>query len=352
MPYHCGMPKSHPVHFQDYQPLSQLIADREYSKVVVLVDDNTSHLCLPILKQHIEQQLETIEIRSGEIHKTIATCSMIWQRMQDIGVDRHSLVINLGGGVIGDMGGFCAATYMRGIDFVQVPTSLLAQVDASVGGKLGVDLNASKNMVGLIQSPTMVVIDTTYLKTLPSKQLRSGYAEVVKHGLIADAAYWTEYATDAWESTTDWSPIVRTSVSIKQSIVSEDPTEKGLRKVLNYGHTIGHALESYHLDSDSHLLHGEAIAIGMICEAYLSNKLTGLSAEALKTITSHLIGIYGHHPSVITKVSSLMPLIAMDKKNKGDVILCTLLKAIGDAVYDQPITQADIAEALAYYRGL
>jgi 3-dehydroquinate synthase len=345
------MPKSHPVHFQDYQPLSSLIADRQYSKVVVLVDDNTSHLCLPTLREHIET-IEIIEIRSGEIHKNIATCTMIWQRMQDLGVDRHSLVINLGGGVIGDMGGFCAATYMRGIDFVQIPTTLLAQVDASVGGKLGVDLNASKNMVGLIQDPAMVIIDTTYLKTLPSKQLRSGYAEVLKHGLITDANYWNQHAITEWKGTSDWTSTVKASVDIKQSIVSEDPTEKGLRKVLNYGHTVGHAIESYHLGSDSQLLHGEAIAIGMVCEAYMSYKLTGLSEASLRSITEGIIDIFGHHPSSVVDGKYLMPLIAMDKKNKGAIIRCTLLKAIGEAVYDQPITHEDIAEALAYYRDL
>lgn len=344
--YNCKM--IHPVHYNNYAPLIDLVSGWEYNKMAVIVDDNTRLHCLPLLEEHLGS-LPVIEVPHGEKHKTIATCQQIWQQMKELQLNRKSLIINLGGGVVGDMGGFCAATYMRGVDFVQVPTTLLAQVDASVGGKIGVDLQSLKNLVGLIVDPLMVIIDSVYLQTLPANQLRSGYAEVLKHGLIADRSYWHTAANQSLQSINDWQSIIEHSVSIKSAVVEKDPREGGLRKVLNYGHTVGHAIETYHMDKPSHLLHGEAIAIGMIVEAHLSLQHGHLTRDALRAITDGIIGVFGHHPDRIVDVDSLWATMLLDKKNKSSQVLCTLLKDVGVPTFDQAITKEETKLALQYY---
>ncbi|MGZ4049535.1 MAG: 3-dehydroquinate synthase, partial [Bacteroidia bacterium] len=265
----------------------------KYSKIFILVDENTLKFCYPQLVEKIEpfEHAEIIEIDSGEESKTIEVCVQIWSALSEYGADRKSLFVNLGGGVIGDMGGFIASTFKRGMDFINIPTTLLSQVDASVGGKVGVDMNHFKNEIGVFNDPSAVFINLNFLNTLDKRQILSGFAEIIKHALIADVNYWAKVRTADFANFDSFDELVKTSVYIKNTIVLEDPKEKGIRKVLNFGHTVGHAVETFFLEQDSkkHLLHGEAIAIGMICEAYLSQRICKLSVEELEEITYFIL---------------------------------------------------------------
>jgi 3-dehydroquinate synthase len=330
--------------------LSQFLINNAYSQVVVLADGNTRRHCYPAIREALPKHT-LIQIKAGEEHKNVDSCTRIWQSMTDAGLDRKALCINLGGGVIGDMGGFCAATYKRGIDFVQVPTTLLSQVDASVGGKLGIDFQGFKNHIGVFQNPKAVFIGTDFLKTLPVAELRSGFAEIVKHCLIADADMWHIIRRRELEEQ-DWNALVPHSVRIKQNVVEQDPTEKGWRKVLNFGHTVGHAVESHFLSQPKKkLLHGEAIAVGMVAEAYLSYKRKLLDEESLMQIEEFVFSIYGRVKMQDADIEAVAPLTRQDKKNTGGKIQCVLLQAIGEPVIDQPVTLREIKESLAYYRG-
>ena len=239
-----------------------------YSQVAILVDENTKRDCLSKLPQ-IENAL-IIEIKSGEEYKNISTCSFIWEQLTINNFDRNALLINLGGGVIGDMGGFCATTYKRGLEFIHIPTTLLAMVDASVGGKLGIDFKGFKNQIGLFNNPKAVLISSEFLETLAESELKSGFAEVVKHALISDNSLWLKLKNTPFTDL-DWEDIIDTSVQIKNKIVLADPFEKGERKKLNFGHTFGHAIESYYLEKRTPISHGEAVFMGMILETKISN---------------------------------------------------------------------------------
>ncbi|MEQ9424050.1 MAG: 3-dehydroquinate synthase [Cyclobacteriaceae bacterium] len=327
--------------------LGRFFFDRKYSKVAVLVDENTERHCLPAINDLIPEHW-LIQIKSGEVNKNLETCERIWGALTEASFDRHGLLINLGGGVIGDMGGFCAATYKRGIDFINLPTTLLSQVDASVGGKLGIDFNELKNHIGLFKEPEMVLIAPPFLKTLPKAELRSGFAEVLKHCLIADKDHWKDVVSNRWDDQ-DWEAVIQHSVGIKASIVAEDPTEKGKRKLLNFGHTIGHAIETTFLNSEKHLLHGEAIAIGMICEAWLSFKKLELPKEQLNDVEGKLFEIFGKMDLGKAHYQRIAELCTQDKKNQGNVINCTLLKSIGDGVINIPISIGEVLDSLFYY---
>jgi 3-dehydroquinate synthase len=251
----------------------------QYSTYFILVDEHTIADCLPIIMEEIPmlKDAEIIETESGEENKTIEVVTQVWYAMSDLHADRKSLVINLGGGVLTDMGGFIASTYKRGVDFINIPTTLLSEVDASVGGKLGIDLGGLKNQIGVFNFPKGVYIYPEFLQTLPDNQLRSGFAEVLKHALIKDDKYWEEVKDIEVFEHEDWTDIIAHSVQIKNKVVLNDPKESGERKILNFGHTIGHAIETYHLEnSDQPFLHGEAIAIGMVAEAILSVEKNGL----------------------------------------------------------------------------
>lgn len=322
--------------------------NRSFTQLAVVVDENTRKYCLPIIDVKADIIIET---RSGEEHKTLKTCEYIWEELTAARFDRKGLVINLGGGVIGDMGGFCAATYKRGLTFINIPTTLLAQVDASVGGKLGVDFNGFKNHIGLFCHPDAVLIDTVFLKSLPRAEVRSGFAEIIKHHLIADKAGWEKLASRNWKALdADWGDLVAHSVDIKRSIVKNDPKEKGLRKLLNFGHTVGHAVESYHLSADDKMLHGEAIAVGMICESYLSY-LRGLIDESTHDkITRFILSVFGKRK--VGDADAIAAWARQDKKNEGDKVLCVLLEAAGKASWDHLITTDEIRESLSYYSTL
>nr|WP_299339557.1 3-dehydroquinate synthase [Allomuricauda sp.] len=328
----------------------QHIQRHNYSKIFVLVDDNTEKHCLPKLKSLLAKNTDHIlKITPGEEHKTIQTCYTLWQQLSNRGGDRKSLLINLGGGVLTDLGGFVASTFKRGIDFINIPTTLLAMVDASIGGKTGVDLGSLKNQVGVINQPEMVLVFPKLLKTLEHRQTVSGYAEMLKHGLIRDAEYWEKLR--AAENFTEAESIQK-SIAIKNSVVQEDPTEQGIRKILNFGHTLGHAIESYFLESSDKpsLLHGEAIAVGMILEAYLSHELKGLSKLSLHEIKQTFLKHFDRVHFEKEDIDVIVDLMRYDKKNAHGNINFVLLQEIGAAVTDIKVPENLFEKAFAYYK--
>lgn len=327
--------------------LENFLKEKNYSSIAVLVDENTLEHCYPIIKNTLPEHL-TIVISSGERNKNIETCCQIWQKLTDEAFDRKSLLINLGGGVIGDMGGFCARTYKRGIDFINIPTTLLAQVDANVGGKLGIDFDSFKNHIGLFSDPDLVIIDKNFLETLPERELKSGFAEMIKHHLIADVQGWKNLRDQSFEKL-DFDTLIVHSVRIKQSIVSQDPKEKGLRKILNFGHTVGHAIESYLLNTDRDILHGEGVVAGMICETHIAAEKELITNDERTEIINYLIKSYKKIPLLLEDVGKITELTGQDKKNKGKQILAALISGIGSAKWDQEISSNDIHKSLEYY---
>lgn len=333
-----------------HAPLQEMLKEAHYTNYYVLVDENTQRDCLPLLKNALpDVDFKIIAIESGEANKTIETCTTIWKQLMEAGADRKSLMLNLGGGVIGDMGGFCASTFKRGMDFIQIPTTLLSQVDASIGGKLGIDFAQVKNSIGLFNDPKAVLIDPLFLKTLSTRELRSGLAEIIKHSLIASEGQWEKLQNIEEINTVDWSSYLIPSLQIKQQIVLEDPFEHNVRKALNFGHTIGHAVESQALETETPLLHGEAVAIGMIGEAYLSYMAGILPKSSLDRITQFLLKIYGQPEIDLSNTALLLNLMRKDKKNKGGVINFTFLDGIGKFEINQTSTDEEILAALEYY---
>ena len=296
-----------------------------YSQVAILVDENTKRDCLSKLPE-IKNAL-IIEIKSGEEYKNISTCNFIWEQLTINNFDRNSLLIKLGGGVIGDMGGFCAATYKRGLEFIHIPTTLLAMVDASVGGKLGIDFKGFKNQIGLFNNPKAVFISSEFLETLEESELKSGFAEVVKHALISDNSLWVKIKNTPFTDL-DWEDITDTSVQIKNKIVLADPFEKGERKKLNFGHTFGHAIESYYLEKRTPISHGEAVFMGMILEAEISDLSETNKNEIKNYILSNFALPYTPNKTYLHKF------LLNDKKNQNEKINFTLLNGIGNCSID------------------
>ncbi len=340
----------YPIYINDENALENHIVSIAPSSVFVLVDETTEQLCLFQLLEILPEKSIIIHINQGEIFKNIETSSFIWKSLLQNGADRHSLVINLGGGVIGDIGGFCAATFMRGIKFIQMPTTLLSQVDSSVGSKLGVDFENIKNAIGVFQHPEAVIINTTFLKSLPYKQLLSGYAEVLKHALIADESMWHFLLTINDITTLDFENLVHQNIDIKNNIVSQDLKEAGPRKILNFGHTIGHALETLLLGTSEELLHGEAIAIGIVCESYLSFLKGYISMEDCMSIKAYIIKHFGHKYKSLPSFLKIKEIMLFDKKNKTSKILFSLIEKIGKGNYDQEVNDDQLIEALQWYK--
>lgn len=332
------------------EALVDFLSGKSYTSVNILVDENSKKYCLPLLE--IPTDYNLIEIQSGERNKGLATCDQIWSQMADQGVDRHGLLINLGGGVIGDMGGFCASCYMRGIDFIQIPTTLLSQVDASIGGKLAVDFKGLKNFIGLFKNPKEVIVDPTFIKTLIPEELRSGYAEMIKHALIQNQSIWERLTQVADWRSLDWHREIYESILIKKEVVAQDPTEKGLRKILNFGHTIGHAVESLSFETDSPLLHGEAIGIGMICESFLAAQYGTLSQDELKYIKSYVLDVYNdlEVSDLLRRSEEIIEKLKSDKKNKGGKFMFSYLDRIGSCSFDIVINGEQIKESLQYFQ--
>lgn len=344
--------QTYEVHINDLAEaaLNQHVVKNSYSKIFLLVDENTKKHCLPIFTKMFDTPIDSLlEIKSGEENKHIHTCLQLWEDLSNLDGDRKSLLINLGGGVLTDMGGFVASTFKRGIDFINIPTTLLSMVDASIGGKTGVDLGSLKNQVGVINQPEMVLIFPEFLKTLDPRQTKSGYAEMLKHGLIQDEAYWDDLVEK--NNFTDASCIQK-SIAIKNNVVLQDPTEQGLRKILNFGHTLGHAIESYCLENEDKktLLHGEAIAAGMILEGYLSHELRGLSKLAVNEIKKGFSKYFDKVDFTPDDINSILQLLKYDKKNSHGNVNFVLLQAIGNAVTDIKIPEELFHKAFAYYK--
>ena len=333
------------------ESLPAFLESYDFSAIAVIADNHTFKFCYPDIKALLPKHT-LVRIKAGEEQKHIATCELIWDALTRANFDRHALVLNLGGGVIGDMGGFCAATYKRGIAFAQLPTTLLSQVDASVGGKLGVDFNGFKNHIGVFHQPDAVLIDTTFLATLPERELRSGFAEIIKHCLIADADMWDNIRRrDLSEQ--DWPALVAHSVAVKQRIVAEDPTEKGLRKILNFGHTLGHAVETYFLTQPrKRLLHGEAIAVGMVAEAFMALQKKMIDETLLTQIEEYIFAVYGNVRLTDDDIAPILSLTLQDKKNRGNQVRMALLDGPGSCASDIPVTAAEMRRGLEFYRGV
>ncbi len=336
-----------------FEKLNEFLREEKPSVIFILVDTNTHESCLSRFLQKIDTSINTevIEIEAGEEYKNLQTCEGVWNVLSELGADRKSLMINLGGGVVTDLGGFVASTFKRGIKFINVPTTLLSMVDASVGGKTGVDLGNLKNQIGVIIQPEMVIIDSHFLETLSAKEMRSGLAEILKHGLIADENYWKKVTNLAGLDLSDLDDVIKVSVRIKAKIVKQDPNEKNVRKTLNYGHTLGHAIESYCLthDQKEKLLHGEAIAAGMILETYISNKLQDFPKEKLEQINKVIKELYGQCDFSSDDIIQIKELMKFDKKNERGNINFVLLKDIGEPIIDITVPDEIIDQAFNYY---
>ena len=334
-----------------YEMLNSWISNYNYSKLFILVDETTNEFCLPKLLPLLEVDIpiEIIEIEAGEEMKNISTCVEIWSILADLGADRKSAILNLGGGVITDLGGFVASTFKRGIDFINIPTTLLGMVDAAIGGKNGVDLGTLKNQIGVINAPKLVVIDTDYLETLPQNQMKSGLAEMLKHGLIYDKKYWNQFKDLQDLNFDDLDQLIHRSVEIKNEIVCQDPTENGIRKALNFGHTLGHAIESHFLETEKPLLHGEAIAIGMILECYISKEKKLITEEEYIEIKSTLLAIFEKQFFTQNDIDSIVNLLIHDKKNEYGKVQFALIENIGTIILNQYTDNEVIINGFADY---
>lgn len=345
----------YPVHIggECYAPLNELLAKGRYSKLFILTETEVYNQCLPhfIAQLATDTPIEILEVEAGESSKNIATCVQLWESMNELGGDRKSLLLNVGGGMITDLGGFIGSTFKRGIDFVHVPTTLLGMVDASIGGKNGIDLGSLKNQIGTITPPKMVLIDPEFLETLPVEHMRAGLAEMLKHGLIADEKHWIELGQLDELTLDDLERLITDSVRIKLEIVAQDPQEKRERKMLNFGHTFGHAIESYFLSQPDlpTLLHGECVAAGMWMETYLAKELNLISIAVFENITKRIDSIFPKLPLQPQQQDRILELLAYDKKNEHGTLLFSLLDGIGKGNYNQTATNQLISKSFEAY---
>jgi len=337
-----------------YQNLNQLLQTKNYSTIFLLTDNTTNQYCLPVFLSEINSQrpIEIIEIEAGEAQKNITTCIEIWNILLELHADRKSLLIGLGGGVITDITGFVASVFKRGIDFINIPTSLLAMVDASIGGKNGVDIGTLKNQIGTIRQPEMVLVDFRFLGTLPNREIRSGYAEMLKHGLIQDKEYWKKLSDFKMIDFSELDTLIIRSIAIKTKITALDPTEKTIRKSLNFGHTLGHAIESYCLENSEKpsLLHGEAVAVGMILASFLSYQKNLILEKEYLEIKNVLKNIYPIVEFNTQDIKKIIELLSFDKKNQHKKILFVLLNGIGSFKLDQIIDRELIFKSFEDYK--
>ena len=337
-----------------YIALRSLLEIEGYSSIFILVDNHTEALCLPLFLKYFSalKDAEVLSIVAGEENKHLETCQGLWQKLSDLGADRKSLLINLGGGVVTDLGGFVAAAFKRGIDFVNVPTTLLSMVDASVGGKTGVDLGGLKNQIGIITHPRIVVIDPHYLKTLPENKYKSGYAEMLKHGIIKDQEYFKKLSEYKALENCDIEYYIHHSISIKNTVVCKDLYESNLRKILNFGHTLGHAIETHCLNNPkkTSLLHGEAIAIGMITEAYLSTQLCRLELRVAEDIKKVFLRIFPKSSFTKDDQFAIIDLLRYDKKNSHGKVKFVLLHELGQPAIDIEVPSHNLTDAFEFYQ--
>lgn len=337
--------------------LAEAISESEHDRIFVLSDTHTAQLCWPRISGFLSLKgARLLTIDAGDEAKNLDTLSYVWTQLRQGGATRHSMLINLGGGMVTDLGGFAASTYKRGINFINIPTSLLAMVDASVGGKTGINFGGLKNEVGVFNDSKFVIIDTHFLTSLDLQNLLSGYAEMIKHGLISDEGTWASLM-DFDITAPDFSQmqvLVRQSVAVKERIVEADPCEKGLRKALNFGHTFGHALEEWSLShaapGSAPLLHGYAVAFGLICELWLSCTRCGFPVGRMRQTVSFIRSHYGDVNISCDDYVALVELMRHDKKNRAGEIDCTLLAGIGDVRTDQNLSETEIKEAFDFLR--
>ncbi len=328
------------------------LAECEHDKLFVLTDTTTQELCLPVIKNFYSlKHIQVITIPASDSHKDIESLMMVWKGLQEGGASRHSCMINLGGGMVTDLGGFAASTFKRGINFINIPTTLLAMVDASVGGKTGINFGGLKNEVGVFNDSKYVILDTEFLKTLDVENICSGYAEMLKHGLISTEAMWEELVSFDLDQPDlkQLQRMVGDSVKVKERIVELDPHEKGIRKALNLGHTFGHAFESWALKRKP-ILHGYAVAFGLIPELYLSVAKTGFPTDKMRQTVTFIKENYGTLNITCDDYDELIELMQHDKKNQNGIINFTMLGGIGDIRINQTATTEEIKEALDFFR--
>jgi 3-dehydroquinate synthase len=322
-----------------------------HSRKVILVDENTHDHCLEFLITAFSglEEAEVMLLPAGEENKVMEVCFQVWEALSEYQISRSDLIINLGGGVVTDMGGFIAAVFKRGVDFINIPTSLLGMVDAAIGGKTGVDLGPYKNQLGVFKQPTAVFIDPRFSASLPQDEWKNGFAELLKHALISDEKLWDELTKISFEEligSKDWEKYIAQAVTIKSDIVGRDPMEKGERKLLNFGHTIGHGIEGFCLENETPIAHGHGVALGMIAESYLSMKKGFLSEDALNQIVEQLKSRF--EGIEIADKEAILKIIQNDKKNDSAGIKCVLLNKIGAASFDHVIADEEIIESLDY----
>lgn len=333
--------------------LDNYLSTLKPTSITILVDTNTEIFCLPIINKCRYAHLfnvHTYILPAGEKHKTLSSVSDVWNFMIENKVDRKGLIINLGGGVISDLGGFTAACYKRGIQFINIPTTLLAQVDASIGGKTGIDFSNIKNSIGAFKNPIAVILDPIFLRTLPEREIKSGKAEMLKHGLIYDKQHWVDLKqVKSFDDPHAIKHLISRSQAIKLEIVKSDPYENGIREILNFGHSIGHAIESHFLHSKTPFLHGEAIAIGMIIEGIISKNKGFITNNSYKEIAQYLSIEYPIIKLSLQDKTAIKSLLSNDKKNKGGKNKMTLLNEIGRASPNQSVSFEEIEYALDEY---
>jgi len=333
--------------------LIEVLEEGNYSSVFILCDENTHQCCWSKLTEwhpsyFNEQNL--IVLAAGEASKKLASAEVIWKHLVEGGADRHSVLLNLGGGMITDLGAFAASLYQRGIDFIHLPTSLLAMVDAAIGGKAGVDFDNLKNQIGIFSQAKAILVYPDFLQSLPESEYLSGMAEVYKHALIRDRELWKRLKKTEGNRLED--KMIELSVQIKQSVVEADPLEKSSRKILNFGHTVGHAIESYFLGIQKPIPHGNAVVVGMICEVYLSMIQNKVDLADFDDVVETLLSKF---PLLIWNQSaedSLIQLMRKDKKSRSGKVKMVLLNGIGTASYDHEVSESEILEALNFYRTL
>ena len=333
------------------EELSSFLREKFTNKIFVLFDENTKKYCYPLIQDAFIQKPVEITIPAGEKSKNIDFVKHVWKNLTEKNADRQSLLINIGGGKVSDLGGFAAGTYQRGIEYVNIPTSLLAQIDASVGGKTGINLDDLKNQIGLFNEPKAVFIASKFLKTLPQRELISGLAEMLKHSLLDNQDSWNKIKR-IYPERIDFTylhTLIKESVEFKMKIVKSDPLEKANREALNFGHTIGHAIETYFNRNNIEILHGEAVAIGMICELFLSNKVLSFNFKKLFEVSEYLATYFKSFKIDYNIYDEIYEIMKHDKKNKQDSIRFTLLRDIGDFEINQQCSKEDIFEALNFY---
>ncbi len=332
--------------------LTEAIAACEHDKLFVLTDETTLRLCWPVIA-HMPcvEGAQMITIGATDDNKTLESLTHVWEALQQGGGTRHSLMINLGGGMVTDLGGFAASTFKRGIHFINIPTTLLSMVDASVGGKTGINFGGLKNEVGVFNCSDSVILDATFLRTLDHPNILSGYAEMLKHGLISNEEHWNELLSFDLDNI-DYARLtqmVATSVAVKERVVTEDPLEHGIRKALNLGHTAGHAIESLAMAQQRTVLHGYAVAWGLICELFLSVVKVGFPQQRLRQAVQFIRHHYGQFAFDCKQYDRLYQLMTHDKKNTSGIINFTLLGEVGDIRINQSATREEINDMLDFY---